>query len=211
MRSACSPSKWNLRRLSLGLILALSLLGLAACQRQAEPAVTPATGWFGGVEALQGLDVSNAEIDELTRAREAGLSDQACVALIQLARSRQVPFTGGAAIAGLLTHGASEPTVLELAHLNQLGTWTGEAQAMLLAGIPEQVIIGVAQRRAQNLYVLPGAKLAEVKNVGASDAQLLNFVRTGVTEEQASYFINQQQRAAGGHSFVYQGRSRRRR
>ena len=69
----------------------------------------------------------------------------------------------------------------------------------------------VARRRAQNLPVLSGETLGELKNAGVSDAAIQDMVQKGVTEEQASYYIAQRKRAAGGHGFVYQGRGRRKR
>ena len=96
--------------------------------------------------------------------------------------------------------------MLELAHLNQLGLWAGQAQALRLAGLSDKVILAVAQRRSQNLPVLSEKTLGELNNAGVSDAAIQDMVQNGVTEEQASYYIAQRQRAAGGHGFVYQGR-----
>jgi hypothetical protein len=190
------------------------LLPLAACKK-AEPVNTQSLDdagmWANSVSELRGMNVSNAEVGELTKARQAGLSDPSCVELIKLARDRQVPFSDGDHVAELLSTGIPEPTVLDLARLNQLGLWSGEAQAMHLAGLSDQVILAVAKRSSQNLPVLSGAKLGELKNAGASDATILDLVQKGISEEQASNYIEQRQRAAGGHSFVYQGHSRKKR
>ncbi len=197
----------------LGLLLIL-MLPLAACKRAEQTNTQPlddAGMWFNSVSELRTLNVSNAEIGELAKTRQAGLSDPSCVELIKLARSRQQPFSGGQPIANLLSAGASEQTVLELARLNQLGLWAGEAQALRLAGLSDKVILAVAQRRSQGLPVLSGGKLAGLKNAGVSDSAIMDMVQKGITEEQASSYIAQRQNAAGGHGFVYQGRARRRR
>ena len=52
--------------------------------------------WFDSVPELKTLNVSNAEIGELTKAHDAGLTDPSCVALIKLARSRQIALRGRA-------------------------------------------------------------------------------------------------------------------
>ena len=198
----------NRPRLLFGLLLAFLLL-LPACKRAEQTDTAPldqADMWFNSVGALRTLNVSNAEIGELTKAHQAGLSDLSCVNLIKLARSRQKPFADGQSIADLLSAGSSEQTVLELAHLNQLGLWAGQAQALRLAGLSDKVILAVAQRRSQNLPVLSEKMLEELNNAGVSDAAIQDMVRNGVTEEQASYYVAQRQRAAGGHGFVYQGR-----
>jgi hypothetical protein len=197
-------------RLLPGLLVIL-LLPLAACSKHAEQTNTQpldeAGMWSNSVSELRTLNVSNAEIGELTKARQGGLSDPTCIELIKLARGRQQPFTGGQPIADLLAAGASEQTVLELARLDQLGLWAGQAQALRLAGLPDKVILAVAQRRSQGLPVLAGEKLAALKNSGASDAVILDFVQKGITEQRVSDYIAQREH---GHGWVYQGRSRRR-
>src|ERR1700738_1720962 len=200
-------------RLLPGFLLIL-LLQLAACKHAEQQTNTQALDeagmWSNSISELRTLNVSNAEIGELTKARQGGLSDPSCVELIKLARSRHQPFSGGQPIADLLAAGSSEQTVLELARLDQLGLWAGQAQALRLAGISDKVVLAVAQRRSQGLPVLSGEKLAGLRNSGASDAVILDFVQKGITEERASDYIAQREHISGGHGWVYQGRSRRR-
>jgi len=195
----------------LGLLLACLSLS-SACKQgpkvEAQPP-DPSGDWVNSVPELRALNVSNAEIAELTKAHDAGLSVQGSETLIKLARSRQKPFADGDGIADLLSAGSSEQTVLELAHLNQLGLWAGEARILRLGGLSDKVILAVARRRSQNLPVLSGVKLGELQNSGASEATILDFVEKGYSEQQVSDFIAQRERAAGGHGFVYQGHSRR--
>lgn len=195
-----------------GLLLIL-LLPLAACKHAEQQSNTQALDdagmWSNSVSELQTLNVSNAEIGELTKARQGGLSDPTCVELIKLARRHQQPFTGGQRIADLLAAGSSEQTILELASLNQLGLWTGEAQALRLAGLSDKVILAVARRRSQGLPVLSGGRIGELKNSGASEAVILDFIQRGLSDERASEYIAQREHTAGGTGWVYQGRSRR--
>jgi hypothetical protein len=200
-------------RLLPGLLMVL-VVPLSACKHAEQQTNTEALDeagmWSNSVSELRTLNVSNAEIAELTKARQGGLSDPSCVELIRLARSRQQPFTGGQPIADLLATGTSEQTVLELARMNQLGLWAGEAQALRLAGLSDKVVLAVAQRRSQNLPVLSGEKLGELKNSGASESVILDFIHKGITEEQASAFIAQREHITGGTGWVYQGRRRKR-
>jgi hypothetical protein len=198
-------------RLLLGLSLSL-MLTFAACKRAEQQTNTldEAGMWSNSVSELRTLNVSNAEINELTKARQGGLSDPSCVELIRLARSRQQPFSGGQPIADLLAAGSSEQTVLVLARLDQLGLWAGQAQALRLAGLSDKVILAVAQRRSQGLPVLSGEKLGGLKNSGASETVILDFIHKGITDEQASKYIALREHASGGTGWVYQGRRRRR-
>jgi hypothetical protein len=95
--------------------------------------------------------------------------------------------------------------------MNQLGIWAGQARALRLAGLSDNVILAVAHRRSQGLPVLSGETLAKLKNSGVSDAAIQGMVEKGVTEPDAASFIAQRERAVGGHSFVYQGRGRKKR
>lgn len=165
--------------------------------------------WMDSVPELKNLAVSNAEITELSTAHEAGLTDPSAVVLIKLARERKIPFADGQSIADLLNAGSSEATVLELARLNQLGLWAGEARAMRLAGLPDKIVLAVAQRRSRNEQSMSGQKLAELKNTGVSDAEILEMVQKGDSDETATKYIAMRERAAGGHKFVYETHAHR--
>ncbi len=204
-----SASSWNFqfaRRLPCTLLLA-SLALLCSCKPAQKPNTEQADQramWLDSVPQLKGLNVSNAEIIELSKAHEAGLTDPSSAVLIQLARDHKTPFADGQAIADLLNAGSSEQTVLELARLNQLGIYAGEARAMRLAGLSDKIILAVAQRRSQGLPVLSGGKLGELKNTGVSDAAILQMVQKGDSDQTATQYIAARERAAGGHKFVYQ-------
>lgn len=167
--------------------------------------------WAASITELRSLNVSNAEVSELAKARQAGLTDPSCIELVKIARSRQQEFSAGQPIADLLAAGSSEQTVVELVRIDQLGAFAGQAQALRLVGVSDNVILAVARRRAKGLPVLSGETLGKLKNAGASDAVIVDMVQKGVTEQQASRYIAEREAAAGGHTFVYQGRGRRKR
>ncbi len=199
------------RSASLGSLLALLSL-VSACKPAQKPDTTQQDQmqmWLDNVPELKSLDVSNAEIAELQKVHEAGLTDPAAIALIKLARDRHKPFTDGQSIADLLAAGSSEQTALELARMDQLGLWAGQARVLRLAGLSDKTILAVAERRTKGLPVLSGEKLGELKNAGVSDAIILNMVQKGTSEKDASAFIAERERAAGGHHFVYQGHGRK--
>jgi len=202
---------WDVHRVASSSLLALVLL-LGACQvgRKADndQALQMAI-WLDSVPELKSLNVSNAEIAQLSSAHQAGLSDPSAVALIRHARSRQKPFANGQAVADLLSAGFSEPSVLQLDQMNQLGEFAGQAQALRLAGFSDKLVLAVAKRHSEGLAVMSGEKLAELKNAGTSEATILEMVQNGTTDQTASEYIAQRERAAGGHSFVYQGRHKK--
>lgn len=140
---------------------------------------------FTTIQALRSLNVTNDEVTEILAARQGGLSDDDCIALVRLARSRNEPFQHGDDIAQMLRGGISESTVMQLAQLHQIGLWSGEALVMRLAGLSDQIILEEAHRRSEGRAVLSGASLANFKNAGMREATLLQLVRRGVPDNEA--------------------------
>src|SRR5258708_4989460 len=187
--ASMSPRRLHIaRRLPCAMLLA-SIILIYSC-KPAQKADTEQADqmamWLDSVPQLKALNVSNAEVGELNKAHEAGLTDPSSIILIKLARDRKQPFTDGEPVANLLNAGSSEATVLELARLNQLGAWAGEARAMRLAGLSDKILLAVAHRRSQGLAVLSGAKLGELKNTGVSDAVILDMVQKGDSDATAT-------------------------
>lgn len=183
--------------LLLAVLFGSAALLAAGCHRLLPTDTTPldnAGMSYSSIQALKALDINNAEVAELVKAKQAGLSDEGCVQLVRIARVEKQPFHSADAVEQLLQAGVAEPTVLELARLNELGLWTGEAQAMRLAGLSDEIILGVARRRAAHQPVLSGASLAQLKNAGLSNATLLELVRRGVSDNQKDAIIRLRRR-----------------
>jgi len=144
---------------------------------------------FTTIQTLRSMDLSNAEAKQIAEARQAGLSDDDCVALVRLARSRKEPFANGDDVAQLFRAGIEESTTMQLAQLNLIGSWSGEAVVMRLAGLSDQIILEEAHRHAAGLPVLSGASLANFKNTGMREATLLQLVRRGVPDNEAATIL----------------------
>jgi hypothetical protein len=190
-----------------GGILLLLVSALLACNSAPKVDTSPLdqTGTlFSGVEKLRQLDVSADEVKQLVLARQAGINDDDCVELVRLARRRGQPFNEGPGINGLMRVGFQGASVMALARLNQLGLYAGEAQAMKLAGLSEEIVLALARRRNAGQPALSGAKAAALRNAGLTNPQILNAVNRGTTDAQADAIIAQRNRAAGGTRFVRQ-------
>ena len=142
--------------------------------------------------------------------RQTGVSDEACIELIRISRGRHGQFTDGQAVASLVGAGMQEASVIELARLNQLGLRAGEAQAMRLARLSDQMIVAVARRRAAGQPSLSGPKLAALQNAGLTQKQLLAEINRGTTGAEADAIIIRRNSAAGGRGFVRPTGRRRR-
>ena len=197
---------------ALLVLAALAAVAGVGCKRlyPADTAPLDKAGmWFRSIEELRGLAISDAEVAELVKAREAGLSDAGCIELVRLARGHQQPFASGNTVANLRRVDVSEATILELARLDQLGVWAGEAQAIRLTGLSDRTLLAVASRRAAGQPVLSGPLLARLKNAELSEAEILDLIDRGTTDEQAQMILAARQRAAGGSGFVRYHRRRR--
>ncbi len=194
-----------------GLLLVLSLApGCDRIYRTDTRPLDQAGMWYRSVEDLRALNITDAEVAELTKVRQAGVTDATCIELIRIARSRKQSFSSGDAVAGLRRAGMSEDSLLELARLNQFGLWVGEAQAMRLMGLSDQVVLAVARRRAAGRAVLSGGAIGQLKNVGLRDGEILALIERGATDAQARGIVAARHRAATPAGFVRQPRMRRR-
>ncbi|HEV2617213.1 MAG TPA: hypothetical protein VGU63_11460 [Candidatus Acidoferrales bacterium] len=188
----------RLLRRSRLLVFALGAsLAVAGCHRVMPTNTIPLDGVglsFSTIQSLKSLGITDAEVAEIVTAKQGGLSDDGCVTLVRLAHSRNEKFHIGDDVTQLLRAGVAESTIIELAKLNQIGLWTGEAQAMRLAGLSDEIILEAAHRRAEGKPVLSGASLANFKNAGMREGTLLQLVRRGVADDEAQEIIRLRRR-----------------
>lgn len=200
-------SAFGPRQGRLVIALAASLLFGAGCNNVNRAHMTPlddAGMHPEAIEQLKKYQVNDAEVQQILTAGRAGMSEQNCVELVRLARSHDQAFTEGDAIAGMLDAGVKQDTVLEIVRLNELPGFGGEAEAMHLAGLSDAVILDVARRRARGEAVLSGSRLAELRDAGFSNAQLVAALDQGLSDKQAAEALAHHEYAVGGHSFVRQ-------
>ena len=144
---------------------------------------------YDAIQQLKAMNITAADVAQLATARNSGFSDANCVAVLGMYRARNQAFDAGDEIAGLVRAQVAEPTILELAKLNQLGFAAGEYEAMRLAGLSDPILLEVARHRAAGQPVLAGASLARLKNAGVRELTLLELARRGVPDSQAGAIL----------------------
>jgi hypothetical protein len=199
-----------------GLLLALmaAVFSLSGCNKVHKTDLTPldkAGILLQDAGQFRALNITDAEVQELVAARQGGVSEQACLELMRIARGRNQPFVDGNAASALVGTGMKEATVLELGRLNQLGLQTGETQAMFLAHLSDQVILAIAHRRAAGMPTLSGSTAAALQNDGSTEDQILAEINSGTTDAAANAMIARRNAAAASQGFVRQPPRRRRR
>jgi hypothetical protein len=181
-------------RAACGPILALLFLNFFAVGcKHVQPLDTKpldASGMsYDTIKKLESLQIAAPEVTELTKARSAGFSDASCIEAFQISHGRGEAFTSGDAVAGLIRVGMREPSVLELARLNQMGLGVGELQAIRLTGLSDSIVLEVARHRAAGKPELSGVSLASMKNAGLRESTLLELARRGIPDSQAAAII----------------------
>src|ERR1700680_4178140 len=147
-----SPSAFARQCVRIPMAATLVLFAVTGCSNARHTDTTPLDQggvYFQGVEQLRQFKITNPEVQQLVVARGAGLDDAsfielARIARLRIARARQQPFAAGDTVAGLLGAGFKQDSVLTLARLGQLESWAGEAQALRLSRLSDDVILAVA-------------------------------------------------------------------
>jgi len=184
-----SLSVWP--RLACALLLGLAFAP-AACRHFEYVSTKPlddAGFSFSSIQQIEQLEPTKEEVAELVTAARGGVSESACVDLVRIARGQKRHFAEGDAVAALHAASIADPTILELARLRQVTSWSGEAQAIRLTGISDRVIVAVAQRRAASQPVPAGASLAHMKDAGVSEETLVELVSRGITDTDAESIV----------------------
>lgn len=189
-------------------LAAASVLG--GCKRsqpaEEEAPIDQATIPFSNADQLRPLNPTQYEVLQLAEVKQAGLSDSACLELIQLARKSGQPFSDGDSIAQLLGAGESPDMVLQLARMGELGVWSGQVLAMHLANIPDSIILDVARRRAAGEPSLSGDMIAQLRDAGYTQAQITELLDKGTTDPEAQKILDYHHRATA--QFVRNSRRR---
>lgn len=176
----------GVQRLALALVVAGCVSGCKRLEYVSTRPLDDAGFSFSVIQDIRSLDINNAEVAELVKAKNGGVSELACVDLIKVARGRKQRFTSGAEMARLRSAGVGDAALVELLRIDQLGSsWVGEAEAIRLAGISDRVLLADAHRRAEGKPALSGASLTKMKNAELSEPTIYELTVRGITDTEA--------------------------
>ena len=128
---------------------------------------------------------SNAEIAQLAALKQAGASDDFCLALLQAARDHHHDFTSGDSAVTLSRAGYSDAQILEMAQADKIDVLSDDAVTLKLIGLSNTTVQTVIERREQNLPTLTSEQIGRLKNTGMSEKKLLEFINQGLSGQQA--------------------------
>jgi hypothetical protein len=151
---------------------------------------------LGEVKALQ---PSTLEITQLTKLKQAGASDDLCLALLKAARAHHHEFSTADSAIDLSRAGYGDAQILEMAQSDEIDILSGEAVTLKLIGLSNPTVQEVIHRRVQRLPTLTSEQIGRLKNIGMSEKQILEIVDEGLSDQKAEAVIAQRE-AARNHS-----------
>jgi hypothetical protein len=184
------------------ILLGVLLFRTSGCEKHPLTDYRPldqAGMWSSNVEQLKALNTSDAEVVQLVRMKQGGVSDDTCVALITNAHQHQHLFTSADSAVNLARAGYAEPVILEIAKIDQLEIISGDAVMLRLIGLSDRAVDTILQRRLQGLPTLSSAEIGRLKNTGITEKQILERINQGMTDAQADKEASMRE-AARNHS-----------
>jgi hypothetical protein len=141
--------------------------------------------WSSGIEQLKALNASDEEVGRLVKLKQAGVTDDTCVALVSAAHVHQHPFTSADSVANLEHAGFADPVILEIARADQLDTIGTDAVMLRLVGLSDPTVQTLLRRRMLGKPTLSSVAIGRLKNVGLTEKQILERINQGMTDQQA--------------------------
>jgi hypothetical protein len=175
-------------------LIVLSVLGFALAGCKAKPKIDY-TGldqsgmWSTNLAQVKKMNVSPAEVGELTKLKQAGASDDMCLSLLKSARGHNHEFTSGDSVISLSRAGYSDAQILEMAQADKIDALSSDAVMLKLIGLSNSTVQIVIQRREQGLPTLTSAQIGRLKNVGESEKKILEVIYQGMSDQQAEAFV----------------------
>jgi hypothetical protein len=184
------------------LLLGVCVLALVGCKKQAKVDYTSLDQsgmWSSSLDELKTLKPSSLEIAQLTKLKQAGASDDLCLALLKAARAHSHEFTSADSAIDLSRASYSDAQILEMAKSDQIDVLSGEAVTLKLIGLSNPTVQEIIHRRIEGLPTLTSEQIGRLKNTAMSEKQILDIVNQGLSDQQAETLIAQRE-AARNHS-----------
>ena len=170
------------------LLLGACILFAGGCKKHILTDYRPldrAGMWSSGIEQLKALNASDEEVGQLVKLKQAGVTDDSCVALVSAAHAHQHPFTSAESVVNLEHARFADPQILEIARADQLDTISTEAVLLRLVGLSDATVQTLLHRRMQGRPTLSSVEIGRLKNVGLTEKQILERINHGMTDQQA--------------------------
>lgn len=171
---------------------------LAGCESHPltdfRPAV--AAGVFSGtIEDLKKLNVTDAEIAEVIQLKQAGISEDTILALVRTAHDHHHPFTATGSVTSLANANFSEARILQIAQTDKIDSIGGDAVMLHVIGLSDPTVQMLLDRRLKNIPTMSVGTIADLKNTGLTERDILYRINGGMTDAQGEAEANARQKA----------------
>jgi hypothetical protein len=151
------------------------------------------------IEELKGQNLTNEEIAQVVKLKNAGISDENCVELVRTAHSHQHLFLSADSASSLAGAGFSDQQILDIARADKLDSISIDAVTLKLIGLSDATVQMVLKKRIAGQRVMASAEISQLKNTGLSERQIVERINAGETDEQAEKEIRTRE-AVRNHS-----------
>src|SRR5499427_1830906 len=141
--------------------------------------------WSSNVEQLKKMNTSDTEVEQLTKMKQAGIGDDACVQVIADAHSHQHPFASADSAVNLMNAGYNESVILEMTKADQLDNLSGDAVMLRLVGLSDSSVDAILHRRLRGQRTMSSAEIGRLKNTGLTEKQIMERIEKGMTDAEA--------------------------
>jgi hypothetical protein len=196
-------------------LIFIALLGFALAGCKTKPkidytALDQSGMWSTNLAQIKKMNVSAAEVGELTKLKQSGASDPLCLSLLKAAHDHNHEFTGGDSVISLSSAGYTDAQILEMAQADKLEALSSDAVMLKLIGLSKSTVQIVIQRREQGLPTLTSAQIGRLKNVGESETKILELIYQGLADQQAEAYVTRLESARNhAHTDFVHTRGRR--
>jgi hypothetical protein len=208
MGEACHPYN-GIMQVRLLLLGAFVLFRVGGCDQHPLTDYRPLDQvgmWSSNVEQLKSLKTSDAEVAQLVKLKQAGITDEACLQLLTDAHQFQHPFFNSDSVVNLVHAGYSETLILEIAKKDQLEIVSGDAVMLRLVGLSESAVNSILRRRLAGQATMGSAQIGRLKNTGLTEKQIMERINGGMTDALADReaTVREVNRNHAGTGFVRQ-------
>jgi hypothetical protein len=169
-------------------LLSICLLLVGGCKQHPLTDYRPldqAGMWSDTVEQLKQLNVSDPEVSQLVALKAAGVTDDTCVALVNVAHQQHHLFNSTDSVKSLIGASFAESQILEFDRAGQLETISAEAVTLRLIGLSDPTVQMLLHRKLAKQPTLSSGEISRLKNTGLTEKQIVERINRGMTDAQA--------------------------
>lgn len=199
----------SIRRIALPLAL-LPLLGGCNSHPLTDYRAASEAGFYSGtIEELKKLNASDAEVAELVKLKNAGVSEDTMVGLVRIAHEHQHSFMNTEAVRNLAGANFSDARILQIAQTDKLDSIGGDAVMLHVIGLSDPTVQMLLDRRLRGTPTLSINAIAELKNTGLSEKDIVYRIQNGMTDSQAMAEASARKKAVAHNTGFRSNRGRK--